>query len=404
MEGIDDSSRTAPEAARLAGLMLERERELTAAMVEAVFRMVPEYRALATRESVSERCRELVHDIFAPLARGEREAETVGARRIGELRARAGIPLAAVMDAFNTVKKVIWDSLSETAARIGADGSTSLRVASDLIDAYDHVVRTAMAVYRDQMRLQIRSEEQRRAALVQALLEGSLDGTSLWEAADLLRLPHDGLYVVIAARVPEAGQHALPQIELGLGELGIDSAWRLMHDLEVGVASLPVHGDRFDSLVAALTTGGGQVGVSPPYDDLRGTAQALRLARIALRGTVDSDSRQVAVFGIDPLACAAVSEPDVMERIARTVLSGLTGLPTTDRELLLSTFGAWFNGGGSAETAARELHVHPNTVRNRLRRLEEHTRRDLADPRQVAELSLAYEVDRRARLAVSTTT
>lgn len=39
--------------------------------------------------------------------------------------------------------------------------------------------------------------------------------------------------------------------------------------------------------------------------------------------------------------------------------------------------------------------MHPNTVRYRLKRLEERTGRSLSDPRWVAELSLAYEIDRR---------
>lgn len=378
--------------------MLEHEHELTTAMTDAVFATVPEYRTLATRESVFDFCQELVRDIFGPLAGGERQARTAGARRIGQVRAQAGIALSAVMDAFNTVKKVMWDELSDTATRLGADGPASLRVASDLIDAYDRVVRMAMAAYRDQMRVQIRSEEQRRAALVQALLEGTLDGPSLWDAADLLRLPHQGPYVVIAAHVPDAGQHALPRIETGLGELGIDSAWRLTHDVEIGVVSLPRPDDQFDPLVAALAGGGGRVGVSPPYDDLRATAQALRLARIALRGVTD-EGGQVAVFGTDPLACAAVSEPDIMARLARTVLVGLAELPAEDRELLLSTFGAWLDGGGSAQEAAKLLFVHPNTVRYRLRRFEELTGRNLADPRHASELSLAYEIDQRSRAA-----
>jgi hypothetical protein len=397
VERPDTGALAAQDVARIARLMLENERDLTTAMADAVFATVPEYRALATRESVLDFCQELVRDIFGPLARGEREARTGGARRIGQIRARTGIALSAVMDAFNTVKKVMWDELSDTAARLGADGPASLRVASDLIDAYDRVVRMAMAAYRDQMRIQIRSEEQRRAALVQALLEGTLAGVGLWDAADLLRLPHHGPYVVVAAQVPGAGQHALPRIETDLGELGIESAWRLMHDVEVGVVSLPQPNDQFDPLVAALATGGGRVGVSPPYDDLRATGQALRLARIALRGA--KDGRQVAVFGVDPLACAAVSEPDIMARIARTVLVGLAALPAEDRELLLSTFGAWLDGGGSAQEAAKLLFVHPNTVRYRLRRFEELTGRTLTDPRHAAELSLAYEVDQRTRTA-----
>jgi sugar diacid utilization regulator len=248
--------------------------------------------------------------------------------------------------------------------------------------------------YRAEIAERARSEEQRRSALVQALLEGRLDDTNLWEAADVLSLPQSGPYVVIAARVPEIGEHALPQIQRGLHGMGIDSAWRLMHDVEIGVARLPRPGDPFDRLVAALDAGAaGRVGVSPPYDDLRATSQALRLARIALHGALDR--HRVVVFGRDPLSVAAASAPDIMPRLSRTVLAALDGLPPDDRALLLDTFGAWLDSGGSAEQTARELFVHPNTVRYRLRRLEERTGRSLSDPRWVAELSLAYEIDRR---------
>jgi DNA-binding PucR family transcriptional regulator len=69
-------------------------------------------------------------------------------------------------------------------------------------------------------------------------------------------------------------------------------------------------------------------------------------------------------------------------------------MSTEDRAILLDTFGAWLDHGGSADEAARRLYVHPNTVRYRLRRLEERTGRTLSDPRHIAELSLAFEVDR----------
>ena len=38
------------------------------------------------------------------------------------------------------------------------------------------------------------------------------------------------------------------------------------------------------------------------------------------------------------------------------------------------------------EETARALHVHPNTLRHRLRRFEEATRTSLRDPRVLAEL------------------
>jgi DNA-binding PucR family transcriptional regulator len=82
-----------------------------------------------------------------------------------------------------------------------------------------------------------------------------------------------------------------------------------------------------------------------------------------------------------------------MPQVADAVLRGLDDLADEDRTLLLDTFGAWLDSDGSAAEAAKRLFVHPNTVRYRLRRLEERTGRSLSNPRSVAELSLAYEID-----------
>jgi len=95
------------------------------------------------------------------------------------------------------------------------------------------------------------------------------------------------------------------------------------------------------------------------------------------------------------LAIAAARAPDVMQRVASTILAALDQLPARDRSLLLDTFGAWLDSGGSASQAASTLFCHPNTVRHRRRRLEQRTGRSLAHPREIAELSLAFEIDRR---------
>jgi sugar diacid utilization regulator len=198
--------------------------------------------------------------------------------------------------------------------------------------------------------------------------------------------------VVIAAGVPEPGRHGLPQIENMLRAAGISSAWWLGHDLQVGIASVPRPDQQLDRLAATLgeRSAGVPVGVSPCYDRLPDTPNALRLAKIALRGST-ADLR-VVLFDRASLAVAAVSEPEVMGRLAHMTLAGLADV--TDRARLLDTFGAWLDTG-SANEAAKRLFCHPNTVRYRLRRLEEHTGRSLRDPRSVAELSLAFEIDRR---------
>jgi DNA-binding PucR family transcriptional regulator len=144
-------------------------------------------------------------------------------------------------------------------------------------------------------------------------------------------------------------------------------------------------------------TAKGRVGISPPYHDLRQTAEALTLARIALRGACDE--RRVTVFNRDPLAIAAASAPQVMRTVARTTLGRLDQIAARDRGLLLDTFGAWLDADGSADRAAAALFCHPNTVRPRLRRLQDQTGRSLSHPRELAELTLAFEIDRRITAA-----
>ena len=154
--------------------------------------------------------------------------------------------------------------------------------------------------YREEVARQALGREAERSAVVQALLEGRLDDAKVWEAADILRLPAQGPYVVIAAEVPDVGRHALARVEDMLRPLGVASAWRLLHDTDIGIARMPGAHTSATTLVNALEAGApGHVGVSLPYHDLRKTAEALKLAMIALHGACDE--RRVTVFDRDPL-------------------------------------------------------------------------------------------------------
>ncbi|WP_344092638.1 helix-turn-helix domain-containing protein, partial [Nocardiopsis composta] len=56
------------------------------------------------------------------------------------------------------------------------------------------------------------------------------------------------------------------------------------------------------------------------------------------------------------------------------------------------TLRAWLLAQGDPSAAARLLDVHPNTVRYRLRKMAEHTRLELDDPRMRLALAIALEV------------
>jgi DNA-binding PucR family transcriptional regulator len=84
-----------------------------------------------------------------------------------------------------------------------------------------------------------------------------------------------------------------------------------------------------------------------------------------------------------------------MAKIKSSVLGRLNELPAEERSILLDTFQAWLDAGGSANDTAAKVYCHPNTVRHRLHRIEELTDRSLSRPRDVAELCLAFEVEQR---------
>jgi DNA-binding PucR family transcriptional regulator len=61
---------------------------------------------------------------------------------------------------------------------------------------------------------------------------------------------------------------------------------------------------------------------------------------------------------------------------------------------LLETLDAFFASGGVLESAARELYVHPNTVRYRLRRVAEVTALSPLDGRDAFALRMALTIGR----------
>jgi DNA-binding PucR family transcriptional regulator len=67
-------------------------------------------------------------------------------------------------------------------------------------------------------------------------------------------------------------------------------------------------------------------------------------------------------------------------------------VPREEKDVLFDTFRAWLPNKGSVTNAAAQLHVHPNTVRHLLHRIERYTGRSLAVPDELAEMCLAFEV------------
>jgi DNA-binding PucR family transcriptional regulator len=133
--------------------------------------------------------------------------------------------------------------------------------------------------------------------------------------------------------------------------------------------------------------------VSEAYSNLEATAAALRQARLACAAGTPH-TRSLVRFDEQPVATLLISAPDAAQAVARRILGPLLDLPDDDRAVIVDTVRAWLAEGGSTSTAASRLHLHRNTVRYRLRRLEDLTGRSLAHPLDLAELHVALECAR----------
>nr|WP_169714305.1 helix-turn-helix domain-containing protein [Bifidobacterium eulemuris] len=89
---------------------------------------------------------------------------------------------------------------------------------------------------------------------------------------------------------------------------------------------------------------------------------------------------------------ALIGDEDARRELVSSVYGSLTaGGPDDPTLLTVSTF---LQCGGSLETVAKELNVHPNTVRYRLKRAAESTGWDATDPREAYVLTTAIALGR----------
>ncbi len=383
--------------ADVADAMYRRTDEVSILVARAITREVRLYgpTAAVPFDVVAAGCAANMRAIFGAIAAGG-DFNVTAATQLGIERARDGVPLSSVMEAYRVGFRRVWEAVAvEAATRPGMNGDALRTLTAKLLTAQDLFTNAMAAGYRQEQTRRVVDDETQRFMLIDALMHGRLfERCSLWEAADYLRLQSTGPFVVIAADIARFGVDALPDIEAKLRSLDVSSAWQGLRDVQVGI----VHVNTDRQLAAALAlvsrVATARVGVSARFDDLRDTARGLRQARVTLGGRADPGS-PVSVFDGSILATAAVSAPEVMVELASPVMECFSDLSDEERELLFETFQAWRDHDGSMRTVGEMLFCHPNTVRYRMHRIEQRTGRSLTRPRDLAELCLAFEVHRR---------
>lgn len=350
---------------------------------------------------VTDTISQLMRNFYLHLAEGV-APDMDAVRAVGRRRAQQGVPLPAVLHGFRIGFRLAWKYLVDQVAPDDVGAMHALVEQADrmwlLLDDYSGELRDA---YRERAAELLRFAEAERHRHLDALLSPGVDEIGRKSAsAEALGLARTGRYLVIVAR--GAGLADQADWEAALDARGARVLWRDSPEATIGVVSagrapcdwaeLP---DRLS--IHART----RLGASETFTSVEAAARALHQARLAL-GSVPRDGSGIRRYAQDALGCLAAASPDDALDLARITLRALASLPGYQRDTLLDTLAAWLDAGGSADDAAKALYCHRNTVRYRLRRIEELTGLQLGDPRDVSQLYFAMraiEQQGRAMLA-----
>jgi hypothetical protein len=296
-------------------------------------------------------------------------AELERAAAIGRERAEQGLTVDAVLHAYRISISAVWSRFGELARARGADVGTVLAFSETLWIWADAVMDVVGAAHREIVLEQAREEQQRRDAFVLALLTGTLDADDLRRESGTFGLDPERPYVAFRART--SGR---PASVLG-GAAGLVTA--LDHDV-AGVASRPPRPQR------RVT-----VGFAPPVR-LEALPAAFAHASRALQTALAFGEEGVFSLADLSIRPAILADDALGEAFAARHLEPLASLGRLGLELE-ATLRAWLANGMRIDETARALHVHPNTLRHRLRRCEEATGAILRDPDDLVQLWWALE-------------
>ncbi|MER7225807.1 PucR family transcriptional regulator [Streptomyces rubradiris] len=339
--------------------------------------------------------RSLRHSVSSLIdPRGTRDAARRCSWKIGVTRAEQGLPLDALLHAFRLGGSLVWQGLVEETARTAPEDVRLLvHVAADVWNFVDEHCTVVADAYRQVERRMRWQRENRVRLLAAALLDGTSRIADLPEAAEALRLPEQGRYVVVAVtggRPPgPVGPRAV------LPEHSQRAHWHTDTDADADYGILLTeNGELPDPVVPPAP--GTRVGIGNVVDGLAAIGEARVQADLAL-SLCPTEGGTVRLAEQLP-AAMVVSAPELAASLTERVLGPLADIEPADAEVLVETLAAWLACDGSAQRAGERLYCHRNTVLNRLRRYEQLTGRSLGRPSDVVEISLALTARRLPRL------
>ena len=405
--------------------MLPELEPLARDMAAAILIEVPEYGTPdddSYARVVYQVARDAVHQFAARIADPAAPGEPITRmfHDIGRVEAAAGRSLDALHAALRVGARVTWQRLREKARRGGGDADVFARIGESIFRYLDELAAACSAGYAEAKAEFAGEAERLRGRLLDLLVAhppaspgaiASLAGSVGW------RLPRRVVAVALppaavcsGSATPLSPLAAFPPDALiGLADRG---PCLLMPDPDGPGRRLLLE----ESLLrlrpaippGAVTAGPGAAGISclaaiGPAVPLAQAGASLRCARRALSlAQRDQTRRPDPIVSPDGIircdqqlpALVLLADPELARVLSGQALAPLRGLRPDQADRLAETLLAWLESADNAGLAASRLHVHPQTVRYRLRQLTELFGDGLTDPDSRFALQVALRLRR----------
>ncbi|HEY3682991.1 MAG TPA: helix-turn-helix domain-containing protein [Streptosporangiaceae bacterium] len=304
-------------------------------------------------------------------------------RHLGRIEAHEGRSLDALQSALRLGARVAWRRLAEQSEILAIPPRVLARLGEALFLFLDEIATAAAAGYAEASARVAGELDRRRLRLLDLVLaEPAASPEAIADLAHTAQWRTPTTIAAVALDECAGGGRGVPP------SLPPDVLVDLNRRKSCLLVPDPEGPGRMRVLERALR---GWVAVIGPAEPLAGAARSLRWAREALalaqRGVIAADRL---VRCDDHLAeLVILRDEDLVARLARTRLAPLAALRPAQRDRLAETMLAWLQTAGGAPRVARRLHVHPQTVRYRLRELERLFGDAMSDPELRFELELA---------------
>jgi hypothetical protein len=332
------------------------------------------------RLGVDEALRQFV-DVVVDPERGRAQGREVY-RGLGRGEMREGRSLDSLQAAYRIGARVAWRKFADAGLRAGLPPEVLCSLADAIFAYIDELAADSVEGFAEAQQAAAGERERRRRLVLTMLLDDRFDPAALREAATAAAWEVPAQVALLACEPEDLDRIAR--------RLPVD-ALTGAHD-EIGCVVLrdPAGPGRRRELEAACTELRAALGPARPVAGARESWLRARGGLAAIRAGALPDALCVIDEHLTAVAFFEARAP--LRELAAKRLRPLDALTPAARERMATTLKAYLDHRGNAPAMAEALHVHPQTVRYRLRKLRDLFGATLDDPEARFELEAAVRV------------